>query len=75
MNDVGQREFEFVETDFHGNETYIMKYYKNDDLVFNNEDDFAWNAGNGKLAERISQILSKFLTPEIKELFDEIDEK
>ncbi len=75
LNDVGQREFEFVETDFHGNETYIMKYYKNDDLVFNNEDDFAWNAGNGKLAERISQILSKFLTPEIKELFDEIDEK
>lgn len=73
LNDVGEREFEFVETNFHGNETYIMKYFKNDDMVFNNEDEFAWKAGNTNLAEQISVILRKFLTPEVRDLFDKID--
>lgn len=61
-------DFSFITED----SNYTMSYY-DESLTFFNEDEFAWNAGNTNLAERISVILRKFLTHKVRDLFDKID--
>lgn len=76
FDSIATREFQFIESVFHGNSTYIMEYCNNGDgLVFADEDNYAWNAGNTNLAERITDVLKKYLTHEVKELFDKIDKE
>lgn len=61
--------FKFIDD----NSTNYIMNYDDESIIFDNEDEFAWKAGNTNLAEQISVILRKFLTPEVRDLFDKID--
>lgn len=71
---ISHGEFEFLNQLFYENQSYIMEYSCNDrGFIFSGEADFAWNAGNTDLSQKITNVFKKYLTEEVKSLFHEID--
>lgn len=74
FNQITEREFTFIDLEFHQNPSYLMQYCNNEyTLVFTDEHNYGWNAGNTNLADRLTDILQKYLTDDVKKLFDKID--
>ena len=39
-------DFHFIDNEFHNNTTYVMAFNQNQELMFKDEDEFAWEANN-----------------------------
>lgn len=68
-------DFHFIDNEFHNNTTYVMAFNQNQELMFKDEDEFAWEANNTNLFDTIANILKPHLNEETRKMFLEINNK
>ena len=68
-------DFHFIDNEFHNNTTYVMAFNQNEELMFKDEEEFAWEANNTNLFDTIANILKPHLNEETRKMFLEINNK